>query len=240
LGGLALRQGYSTEKMSRLIADLAEWITGAVDYFGYVGVFVLVALGNLHLPVPTQLTLPLAGFLVGQGRFSFVQVMVWTTAAAVAVSFIFYYVGLWIGEENLRRFVGRFGRFMLVREKDLDKASAVFERHGGKAILLGHLVPGVGAFISIPAGIRQMTILGRFIVYTIIGSILWNGGFVILGWVLGENWQLVERYAAIAEYAVLVAVAVGIVLFVWRRWKGRRSSERTEMAESQSTREPPG
>ena len=225
--------------MSRLIADLAEWITGAVDYFGYVGVFVLVALGNLHLPVPTQLTLPLAGFLIGQGRFSFFQVMAWATAAAVGVSFIFYYVGLWIGEENLRRFVGRFGRFVLVREKDLDKASAAFERHGGKAILLGHLVPGVGAFISIPAGIRQMAILGRFIVYTVIGSILWNGGFVILGWVLGENWRLVERYAAIIEYAVLAAVAVGIVWFVRRRWKGRHRSERIETAESQSTREPP-
>jgi len=222
--------------MSRLIADLAEWITGAVDYFGYVGVFVLVALGNLHLPVPTQLTLPLAGFLIGQGRFSFVHVMAWSTAAAVGVSFIFYYVGLWIGEENLRRFVARFGRFMLVREKDLDKASAVFERHGGKAILLGHLVPGVGAFISIPAGIRQMSIIGRFIIYTIVGSILWNGGFVILGWVLGENWQLVERYAAIIEYAVLAAVAVGIIWFVWSRWKTRRrSDERPETAESQDT-----
>ena len=226
--------------MSHLIADLAEWMTGVVDYFGYVGVFVLVALGNLHLPVPTQLTLPLAGFLIGQERFSFFQVMVWATAAAVGVSFIFYYVGLWIGEENLRRFVGRFGRFMFVREKDLDRASAVFERHGGKAILLGHLVPGVGAFISIPAGISQMGILGRFIVYTVIGSILWNGAFVILGWVLGENWRLVERYAAIVEYAVLAAVAVGVVWFVWRRWKGRHRSERTGMAESQSTREPPG
>lgn len=208
--------------MSSLIADLAQWITDVVGYFGYVGVFVLVALGNLHLPVPTQLTLPLAGFLVGQGQFSFVQVMVWSTAAAVAVSFFFYYVGLWIGEENLRRFVGRFGRFLLVREKDLDKASAVFERHGGKSILIGHLVPGVGAFISIPAGLRHMSIFGPFMVYTIIGSILWNGGFVILGWVLGENWRVVERYASIIEFAVLAAVAVGVVWFVWRRLKAHR------------------
>jgi membrane protein DedA with SNARE-associated domain len=208
--------------MSRLIADLAEWITSVVDYFGYVGIFVLVALGNLHLPVPTQLTLPLAGFLVGQERFSFVQVMVWSTAAAVAVSFFFYYVGLWIGEANLRRFIGRFGRFLLVREKDLDKAGAVFERHGGKSILIGHLVPGVGAFISIPAGLRQMSIFGSFIVYTVIGSILWNGGFVVLGWVLGENWRVVERYASIVEFVVLAALAVGIVWFVWRRRKARR------------------
>src|SRR3954447_1245270 len=108
--------------MSRLISDLAEWITGAVDYFGYVGVFVLVALGNLHLPVPTQLTLPLAGFLIGQGQFSFVPVMVWSSAAAVAVSLVFYLLGFWISEEGLRRFVARYGRFVFLDESDLDKA----------------------------------------------------------------------------------------------------------------------
>ena len=208
--------------MSGLLAELAQWVTDVVYYFGYAGVFVLVALGNLHLPVPTQLTLPLAGFLAGQGRFTLVEVMVWSTAAAVAVSLVFYYVGFWIGEESLRRFVGRFGRYVFVGEKDLDKAREVFERHGGKAILMGHLVPGVGAFISIPAGLRRMSLFGRFMTFTILGSILWNGAHVGLGWVLGENWQVVKRYASIIEYGVLGAIAVGIVWFIWRRWKARR------------------
>lgn len=208
--------------MSDLLAAIVEWTINVVDFFGYAGIFVLVVLGNLHLPVPTQLTLPLAGFLVGQGRFTFLSVMVWSTAAAVAVSIIFYYVGSWVGEESLRRFVGRFGRFLFVREKDLDKAGAVFERHGGKAIFLGHLVPGVGAFISIPAGLRQMTIMGRFMVYTIIGSIVWNGAHVVAGWILGENWDVVKEYATIIELGVLAAVVVGIVVFVWRRWRAHR------------------
>jgi membrane protein DedA with SNARE-associated domain len=208
--------------MADLLAAVAEWVTNVVDFFGYIGIFVLVVLGNLHLPVPTQLTLPLAGFLVGQGRFTFVEVMAWSTAAAVAVSLIFYYVGFWFGEEKLRRFVGRFGRFVFIGEKDLDKAGDVFERHGGKAIFFGHLVPGVGAFISIPAGLRHMSIIGRFMVYTILGSIVWNGVHVFLGWVLGENWEVVKQYATIIEIAVLAAVVVGIVLFVWRRWRAHR------------------
>ena len=183
--------------------------------------FVLVLLGNLHLPVPTQLTLPLAGFLIEQGQFTFVSVMVSSTAAAVAVSLFFYYVGLWIGEENLRRFVGRFGRFLFVGEKDLDKASKVFDRHGGKAILIGHFVPGVGAFISIPAGLRHMPISGRFMIYTIIGCILWNGAHVGLGWALGSQWTLVKQYVSIIEYAVVAAMVAAIVWFVWRRWKAR-------------------
>jgi membrane protein DedA with SNARE-associated domain len=208
--------------MGDLFAAVAEWVVNAVDFFGYVGIFVLVVLGNLHLPVPTQLTLPLAGFLIGQGRFTFIEVMLWSTLAAVAVSLIFYYVGSWVGEEKLRRFVGRFGRFLFVGEKDLDKAGDVFERHGGKAIFLGHLVPGVGAFISIPAGLRQMSIIGRFMVYTILGSIVWNGAHVIAGWILGENWDVVKEYATIIEIGVLVAVVVAIVVFVWRRWRAHR------------------
>ena len=208
--------------MSDLFAAVAKWVTDAVDFFGYIGVFVLVVLGNLHLPVPTQLTLPLAGFLIGQGRFTFIEVMAWSTAAAVAVSLIFYYVGSWLGEEKLRRFVGRFGRFVFVGEKDLDKAGDVFERHGGKAIFMGHLVPGVGAFISIPAGLRHMSIWGRFMVYTILGSIVWNGIHVVAGWVLGENWEAVKQYATIIEVVVLAAVVIAIILFVWRRWRAHR------------------
>src|SRR5919112_5764182 len=125
------------------LADVAQWITNAVYAFGYVGVFVLTFLGNLHLPVPTQLTLPLSGYLVWEGRFSFIAVMVASTAAAVAVSFVFYYLGACASEESLHRLVGRYGRFVLVREYDLDKASREFERHGGEADPFRPLLPGI-------------------------------------------------------------------------------------------------
>ncbi len=207
--------------MGELLGDIVGWITDFVYSSGYVGLIVLIALGNLHLPVPTEITLALAGFLVGQGSFSFVAVMGWTTLAAVAVSLVFYYFGFWVGEENLRRLVGRIERFKLLRVSDLDKAGGMFERHGGKAIFIGHLVPGMGALISIPAGIKHMPIWGRFAFYTIVGSTVWNAGFVILGWVLGSNWTLVEQYASLVHYAVLAVVAAGVLWFVWRRLKTR-------------------
>lgn len=203
------------------LADVAQWITDTVYAFGYVGVFVLTFLGNLHLPVPTQITLPLSGYLIWEGRFSFTRVMVASTAAAVAVSFIFYYLGACVSEESLRRFVERYGRFVLVRESDLNKTSSAFERHGGKAILIFHLIPGIGAFISIPAGIKRMPIRWKFLIYTILGSFLYNVAHVGLGWALGSQWMLVERYEPIVKYAVLAALAGGIIWFVWRRWKER-------------------
>src|ERR687889_303269 len=181
-------RGVRIGAMGGLLADIAQWITDAVYAFGYVGVFVLTFLGNLHLPVPTQLTLPLSGYLVWEGRFSFTAVMVASTAAAVAVSFVFYFLGACVSEESLHRLVGRYGRFVLVRESDLDKAGREFERHGGKAILIGHLVPGIGAFISIPAGIKRMPIRWRVFIYTIFGHFLYNVGPACPGWGLGVPW----------------------------------------------------
>jgi membrane protein DedA with SNARE-associated domain len=209
--------------MSDLLADLAQWAVDLVYSSGYIGVFVLIALVNVHLlPVPTQLILGLAGFLVGQGRFSFFLVLVASTAGAVVASLVLYFLGLCIGEENLRQLVKRLERFKFVFGSDLVRASRVFERHGGKAILIGHLVPAVGALISVPAGLKRMPILGRFMFYTVLGSTLWNGVFIGLGWVLGANYTLVERYAPIIEYTVLAAMVGGILWLLWRRWKVRR------------------
>jgi membrane protein DedA with SNARE-associated domain len=208
--------------MSDLLADIAQWAADIAYSFGYVGIALLVALGNLHLPIPTELTLPLAGFLVGQGRLSFIPVLIWTVAAAVGTSLLLYVPGRWFGEERLRWFVRRFGRFMLISESDLDKANELFKRHGGKAILIGRLIPGVGTLISIPAGVYRMPILGWFMVWTVLDSIVWNALLIGLGWVLGSQWMLVQRYASIIEYVVLAAIAGGITWFVWRRWRAFR------------------
>ena len=206
--------------MSELLADIAQWAVSVVYSFGYLGVFVLIALINLHLlPLPTPLILALAGFLVGQGHFSLILVLTVSTAGTMAASIVFYYLGFWVGEESVRRLIRRFERLKLVFESDLDKASEEFERHGGKALVLGHLVPGLGPLISIPAGIKRMPILGRFMVYSVLGSALWDGGFVVLGWILGSQWMIVERYTLIIEYVVLATMAGGVVWFVWHRWK---------------------
>ena len=174
------------------------------------------------MPIPTELTLPLFGFLVGQGRLSFGVVLVTATAARVVAALIFYSLGLRIGEARLRRLIDRIERTKLLFGSDLDRASAAFERHGGKAILIGHLIPGVGALISVPAGLKRMPIRWRFLGYTVLGATLWTGTLVGLGWALGRRWKIVELYASFIAFAVLVVLLVGIIWFLWRRWKAHR------------------
>jgi membrane protein DedA with SNARE-associated domain len=208
--------------MGSLLAELARWVFDVVHSFGYVGVFVLVLSGSLYLPIPTELTLPLFGFLVGQGRLSFVAVLLTGTAARVAAAFIFYALGLRIREARLRRLIERAERTKLLFRSDLDRASGAFERHGGKAILIGHLIPGVGALISVPAGLKRMPIRWRFLGYTVLGGTLWTGTLVGLGWTLGRRWRIVELYASFVGLAVLAVIVSGVLWFLWRRWRAYR------------------
>jgi membrane protein DedA with SNARE-associated domain len=207
--------------MGALLADLVRWVFDVVHSFGYVGVFVLILAGSLFLPVPTELTLPLFGFLVGHGRLSLFPVLLTATAARVSASLIMYAVGHRIREARLRRVVKRLEHSRLVFVSDLEGASRVFERHGGKAILVGHLIPGVGALVSVPAGLKHMPLRWRFLGYTVLGCTLWNGTLIGLGWALGGRWRIVEAFTSFVGSAVLILVISATLFFFWRRRKAR-------------------
>ena len=208
---------------------LVPWLTTIIFSLGYLGLAVLVALGNIRLvPIPAEITLPLAGSLVGEGQLTFVPVLLWTTVASVIVSVVLYLLGFWVGEESLRRFIRKFGRFVFVYESDLDKTCEVFRRHGGIACLVGRLIPGVTVLISIPAGIERMPIYGRFMIFTILATVAFNGAFVGVGWALGNHWDIVVQYASIVNYVAMTAIAGGILWFVGSRWKASKQPETSD------------
>jgi len=126
-----------------MLESLAQWATEVVYHSGYSGVAVLVLLSNLFLPIPSELVLPFAGFLVGQGFFSFPLLMLAATAGSLVGALVVYAPARRLGEEPVRWFIRRYGRFMLLGEPDLDEASGWFDQHGGEAVLIGRLVPGV-------------------------------------------------------------------------------------------------
>jgi membrane protein DedA with SNARE-associated domain len=201
-----------------MLESFAQWATQVVYYSGYFGVAGLILLSNLFLPIPSELVLPFAGFLVGQGFFSFPLLMLAASAGALVGALVVYAPARRLGEGPVRWFIKRYGRFVLLGEPDLDKASGWFDHHGGEAVLIGRLVPGVGALISVPAGIEQM-LLWKFLIYTTIGNGIWNAVFIGLGWALGSQWDLVSQYAAILKYAVLTVLAGAILRFSWRRFR---------------------
>ncbi len=208
--------------MMHLLEGLAAWVTEVVYRLGYIGVALLTALENLFPPIPSELVLPLAGFLVGQGRFGFFQVMLASTLGSVSSALMLYGLGALLGEDRVYRFIRRFGRYAFVRESDLDRAHHWFTNHGGKAVFIGRLVPGIRSIISIPAGLVRMRLL-PFILYTTAGSLAWNGFLVGAGWALGSQWTAIVPFVKYFEYGTLVALVVLAAWFARRRWAARRS-----------------
>ncbi len=201
-----------------MFGGIGGLITDVIDALGPLGVLVLIALESVVPPIPSEIILPLAGFLVGQGRMSFLAVLGGATAGSVLGALLLYGLGRRLGRKGMERLARKVP---LLEPEDLDRARGWFDRHGGEAVLIGRLVPGVRSFISIPAGIEQMPVW-KFAAYTALGSAAWNAALIGLGWWLGARWQEVGDYLRYVEYAVLAALIGAVGWFVWRRLRARR------------------
>lgn len=196
--------------------SLAAWVADVIQASGYPGVALLMFAENLFPPIPSEVILPLAGFLVYQGELRFVPALVVATVGSLAGALVLYALGRWGG----RTLVLRYGRLLRVRESDLDRADAWFDRYGEAVVLLGRMVPGVRSLVSIPAGLAEMPVK-RFVVLTVLGSGAWNTLLIGAGWQLGENWSRLSGVVGSVSNAVLAILAVAVVVLVmW--WRGSR------------------
>lgn len=202
--------------MSSLLGDFAGWATDVIESLGYWGLAFMVALENLFPPIPSEIILPLAGFLTGDGRMNFFLAVFAATVGSVVGALILYGIGYWFGEQRVRALIERWGKWLGFKESDVDKANEWFDKHGGKAVMLCRVVPIVRSLISIPAGLRKMSMVS-FVLYTAIGSGVWNTLLIGAGWLLGDNWEEVEAYIGYFQYLVIAVVLVAGAWWVWNR-----------------------
>jgi membrane protein DedA with SNARE-associated domain len=193
---------------ARGIDDLGEW---------GVGLFTLVE--TVFPPIPSEIILPLAGFLTKQGTMSLGLVFLTSTLGAYAGALILYWMGAKLGLERSIRWLSALP---LVDREDVEKAAGWFRRHGRSAVFFGRLLPGVRSLISLPAGAERMG-LATFSIFTLAGSGLWNGVLIGLGALLGAQYHLVDQYARFLNYAVYAALAFMVAGLVIRRVRRRKS-----------------
>ena len=205
------------------LTGLAGVATDVMETLGEVGVGVLVLAENLFPPIPSEVVLPLAGYLASRGRMDLTLVIVAATLGSVLGALVLYEAGARFGRARLRRLVERMP---LMEVEDLDKAEDWFARHGQVSVLLGRCLPVVRSLISVPAGVEGMP-RWRFTVLTTIGSGVWNAVFVLAGYALGEQFSDIERYSGWLNTAVYVAIAVLLALGL-RRALRRRSTQRAQ------------
>ncbi len=202
---------------------MAEWVTELVETWGYWGVALLMFLENVFPPIPSEVIMPLAGFGARRGDLSFLGVCLAGTIGSVAGQIPLYYLGRAWGEARFRQFVERYGRWFLLDVDDVDRASAWFDRHGMRAVLICRLVPGVRSLISIPAGIRGLPLPG-FLAWSALGMGVWATALAAMGNLLGRHYERVERYLGPVSYVVIVAIVGALVVRAVRKRHRRRAA----------------
>ena len=195
-----------------------EWIAGIIEGLGYVGVLALTFLENLFPPIPSEVVIPLAGFVAARGGLRLDVVIVAATVGSVLGAVLWYAIGRQIGEQRLRAWVERSGKWLTLSPTDLDRAQAWFTRHGRMAVLIGRLIPGVRTFVSLPAGFNRMP-LGPFLFFTAVGTLAWTAALAYAGVALRASYTTVGEYMDVVTNVVLVAGAGLLVRRYIRCWK---------------------
>ena len=207
----------------QILTNIANFIIAVIATGGYAGIALLMAIESACIPLPSEIIMPFAGYLVHTGQLNLFWV---ATAGAIGCnlgSIPAYWLGAWGG----RPAVERFGKYILLSRHDLDRTEHYFQRYGGITVLVARLLPVVRTFIALPAGIARMPQL-RFHLYTFLGSWPWCFILAYVGMKLGDRWESDPRFKAIFHrfhLGVELVLVAGIVWFLWTHWKNRMRSE---------------
>lgn len=200
------------QTISGLIAAILLFVLRTIEYAGYAGVFFLMAVESANIPVPSEVIMPFAGFLVSQGAFGFWAVVLAGALGNLAGSLFSYWLGL-----RWRRALLPRARYLLIHEHDIAAAERWFARFGNAAAFFSRLLPVVRTFISFPAGIFRIP-LRSFAAYTFTGSFLWSAFLAYLGVILGENWHILETYFRKFDIAIVALGAAAAGWWVYRHF----------------------
>ena len=193
-----------------------EWMRNLIESGGYFALAALMFLENVFPPLPSEFIMPFAGFAASEGKMNIILAIIAGTLGSVVGSLPLYYLGQVVGQKRLEEWADKYGRWLTISKKDLQKSRKWFQSHGTKAVILGRLIPGVRALIAIPAGVNKMP-LTQFALYTALGSGLWASVLAFLGLWLGAKFENVERVLNPLSWLIVGAI---VVAWAYRLVKG--------------------
>jgi membrane protein DedA with SNARE-associated domain len=201
---------------------MADWVIQTIRSTGYFGIVFLMFLENVFPPIPSEVIMPLAGYMAAEGKENLWGIIIAGTIGSVLGALPLYYAGFALGEDRVKNFADKHGRWLTVSREDLERAKKWFERHGMMAVLICRLVPGIRSLISIPAGIAKMNVVA-FLVYSTIGAGLWTSLLASAGFILGTRFENVSEYLNPASYVVLGAI---VIIYLKRVFTSRGKSKK--------------
>ncbi|HEY9641837.1 MAG TPA: DedA family protein [Coleofasciculaceae cyanobacterium] len=200
---------------------MVEWITSTMQSLGYLGIGLLMFLENLFPPIPSELIMPLAGFTVAKGDMALVPAIAAGVIGTMLGAFPWYYMGKVLGEDQIKRWLDRHGKWLGISSEEINKSQRWFYRHGSKAVFFGRLVPGIRTLISLPAGFSKMP-MSQFLIYSTLGTTAWVSLLTFAGYLLGDNYDQVDEYLAPVSKLVLLGLLIAFGVWVVRKRKSNR------------------
>lgn len=194
---------------------MIDFATELVESIGIFGAGLFIAIESVVIPLPSEIVLLLSGFNVSIGEFSFFSVWVATTIGSLVGAYFLYSIGYAVSKEGIEKLVLRFGKFVGIKQRDVDAAFRWFDKYGTFVIFFGRLVPLIRSLVSIPAGLAKMS-LARFSLLTAAGSGIWNALWIYIGIQLKDRWREAESWARYLDYAVYALVVLMVIIFVTR------------------------
>lgn len=205
---------------------MQQFILHIIEQSGYFGVFFLILLENVFPPIPSEVILLISGFFSSYTSLSVFYMILASTLGSFLGAIILYYIGKIFNKERLKKIVnGRLGKILFLKENDIDKADEWFDNKGNKSVFFCRFVPIVRSLISIPAGMSEMP-MGKFIIYTICGSMIWNTVLICLGYRLGSNWEYVltilDKYQMVVIIILIIILGYVIIKFYRKKRKSKK------------------
>lgn len=205
--------------------QILDFIRHVYQILGWPGVVLLMAIESACIPLPSEIIMPLSGWMLIADKGLGVEYVVLAGLCGAVGNVIGSVVAYWVGAWGGRPFLHRYGKYVLVSHHDIEVADCWFDRYGDRIVFLSRLLPVVRTFISFPAGIARMK-MGKFLLYSFLGSFPWSVGLAYGGYLLGQNWERIREVIRPFDIPILVIFLALIAFFIWRRLRSIQLSSR--------------
>lgn len=200
---------------------MQSWVTEIMEQFGYLGIFLMMALENLFPPIPSEIVLPFGGFLTTYTNLTVIGVITAATLGSVIGAMILYCVGLLIDVARMEKVVDRWGHILRIKKEDIHKADDWFDKYGYWTVFFCRMVPLIRSLISIPAGMSNMK-FSVFLLLTTLGTLIWNILLISVGVALGANWENILGFMDVYSNIVYAVISLAVLLVIYLYWRKRK------------------
>lgn len=207
-----------------ILETLTIFITNLVSDLGYFGIFLAMTIESASIPLPSEIIMPFAGYLVTEGRFDFWPVVFVGALGNLVGSWIMYWLGYWGQGVLVHKLIRNYGKFVLVTEEEFERAERWFKRYGDLIIFVSRVLPVIRTFISVPAGIAKVNFV-RFTILTFAGSFLWSALLTYIGVILGKNWDNIEPFFRKFDFIILFIAIILASIFLYHKYKELRKAK---------------